>query len=149
MSLFGAKPTLPCDAERILVVDDEAPIRQLFLMILASWLPNLKADEARNGIEAVRLFNERHHGVILMDLRMPEMDGLQAFLAIQDACQSQTITMPAVIFCTGFVPPEGLTGIVGEGTYHCLIRKPARSEEIVRCVMSRLDIIKQQTAIVK
>jgi CheY-like chemotaxis protein len=149
VSLFGAKPTQPCNPDRILIVDDEAPIRKLFQMILASALPDLNADQARNGIEAVRLFNEQHHGVIMMDLRMPEMDGLQAFFAIQKACQSQTITMPTVIFCTGYVPADEVNRIVGDNAYHCLIKKPVRSEDVIGAVMSRLSILKQQSAAVK
>lgn len=141
-----AKPVPRCDAERILIVDDEEPIRKLFLMILSSCLPSLKADEARNGIEAVRLFNERHHGVIMMDLRMPEMDGLQAFLSIERSCTTQAMKMPPVIFCTGFVPPDGVASIVGKGTYHLLLRKPVRSEDIINSVTSRLDLAKQQAA---
>jgi CheY-like chemotaxis protein len=141
MSIFGAKTLQPCDANRILVADDEPPIRKLFLMILASEFPEMQIDQARNGIEAVRLFGERYHRVILMDLRMPEMDGLQAFHAIQNICQRQSIAIPSVVFCTGFVPPDGVTDIVEDGSPHGLLRKPVRSQDIILAVRSRLDTI--------
>lgn len=127
------------DRKRILITDDEAPIRALFRMILATSLPDVTIDEACNGLEAVRLFEESHHGVILMDLRMPEMDGLSAFLAIQNMCIQEGRQMPHVVFCTGFAPQEAVREIVAGGGYHSLIQKPVRSADIADVVRARLQ----------
>ena len=105
-----------CDSSRILITDDEAQIRTLFELIITMSFPDKKIDKASNGLEAVRLFQEHHHGLILMDLRMPEMDGLQAFHAIREISEKKGLRMPPVIFCTGYgrnlLPDElGATGV--------------------------------------
>lgn len=138
--MFGLGTPEPCDKERILIVDDEAPIRRLFHMILTSAFPEKTIDQACNGIEAVRLFREGYHGAIMMDLRMPEMDGHQAFLEIQNICRSEKRVMPPVIFCTGFALPSAVNEIVGEQTYHMLMRKPVKSEDVIQAVTSRLAL---------
>lgn len=129
-----------CDIGRILVTDDEAQIRNLFELIITMSFENLKVDKASNGLEAVRLFQEHRHGVILMDLRMPEMDGQQAFLAIRQFCEKQGIKMPPVIFCTGFSPSQTICDIVGTGEYHAMLHKPVRSDEITAVIKAKLDL---------
>ena len=77
---------LPVDRKRILLVDDEKSILELFRRLLAFRLPNCRIAVAVNGAEAIEQFHEAHHGVIMMDLRMPVMDGQTAFLEIQKLC---------------------------------------------------------------
>lgn len=128
----------PCDKGRILITDDEAQIRKLFTTLISFDLPDLRIDTACNGLEAVRAFKESRHGVLLMDVRMPEMDGLQAFEAIQELCRQENQEMPAVIFCTGFMPPDRVTELVGDQKYHCILHKPVKSEQIINAVQERL-----------
>ena len=131
--------TKPCDRSRILVADDEAPVRHLFSTILSYGVPEARIDQACNGLEAVKTFQGAHHGVILMDLRMPEMDGFNAALAIRDFCRTQNWQMPSIVFCTGFAPPTALDEIIGDGKLHGLLRKPVTSEQIITTVKSRLQ----------
>jgi two-component system response regulator AtoC len=126
------------DLKRVLVVDDEAGIRKLFKTILTYAFPGVTIDVAGNGLEAVKEFSNAHHGVILMDLRMPEMDGLQAFGAIQRMCGEKNWEMPPIVFCTGFTPPETVHEVVGDGTYHSLLQKPVDSQQITDAVKDRL-----------
>ena len=134
------------DRQRILIVDDEAPIRSLFETILAYGLPSMKVDLACNGLEAVRIFQLYHHAVITMDLRMPEMDVAQAATAIYNHCLENNWEIPAFVFCTGFEPPDSLNEIIGDGHRHCLIRKPMTSNQIINTVKSRLAAIDQLPA---
>ncbi len=69
-------------ALRIVLADDQALVRGGFRMILDA-RPDLEVvGEAANGREAVHLVTELQPDVVLMDVRMPEMDGLQAIRAI-------------------------------------------------------------------
>ena len=138
MSEAEQKPGTACNFSRVLVTDDEAQIRKLFTTILSIGLPELKVDVACNGLEAVKAFREGHHGVLLMDIKMPEMDGLQAFLAIQELCRTENWQMPSVVFCTGFIPPETVNQIVGDGSVHTILHKPVKSEQIITAVRTRL-----------
>lgn len=144
MGMFGNKEPAKCDPTRILVVDDEAPIRKLFQMILADAFPNAKIELACNGLEAVRLFREGHHGAITLDLRMPEMDGLEAFHVIEKFCEEENLRMPPVVFCTGFAPPDTVNDIVNDGAYHCLLRKPVRSDVVINAVMRGVNLTSGQ-----
>lgn len=61
---------------KVLVVEDNEVNRKLMELILKSW--NIKADYARNGLEAISLVQENQYDLILMDIQMPEMGGYQA-----------------------------------------------------------------------
>jgi DNA-binding NarL/FixJ family response regulator len=63
---------------RVVVVDDQALVRGGFKMILAAQPDIEVVGEAENGSQAVALAAEMHPDIILMDIRMPVMDGLEA-----------------------------------------------------------------------
>ena len=70
---------------RVLLVDDQALLRTGFRMILAAQ-PDLEVvGEAIDGADAVRQVAQLHPDVVLMDVRMPGMDGVQATAAITAA----------------------------------------------------------------
>jgi NarL family two-component system response regulator LiaR len=71
------------DKIRVLVVDDHAIIRRGMKAVL-ELVPDIKIiGEAENGLEAVKQADELHPEVILMDLVMPEMDGIEAIRQIK------------------------------------------------------------------
>jgi DNA-binding NarL/FixJ family response regulator len=63
---------------RVLVVDDQQLVRTGFRMILSAQEDLEVVGDAASGAEALVLTEERHPDVILMDIRMPGMDGLEA-----------------------------------------------------------------------
>jgi DNA-binding NarL/FixJ family response regulator len=63
---------------RVLVADDQAMVRAGFRLLLAN-VPDVEVvAEADNGLEAVEKAERFHPAVVLMDIRMPELDGLEA-----------------------------------------------------------------------
>jgi len=130
----------PCRRDRIMIVDDERAIRRLFSLILTSELPGHEIDIAEDGGQAVELFRQRHQGLLLMDLRMPGMDGRAAFLAIEQACRESNWEMPSVVFCTGFTPPETVRRVVEESCdVHALLAKPVSNDVLLDVVKRRLS----------
>jgi CheY-like chemotaxis protein len=121
-----------------LIVDDEKALLKLFRMILRLDLPETEVDVALNGEEAVEIFRDRHHAVLLMDLHMPVMDGRAAFFAIEEYCREQGWEMPAVVFCTGFAPPDAVSRVVESNPAHCLLAKPVTADLLVNTIRSRL-----------
>jgi DNA-binding NarL/FixJ family response regulator len=63
---------------RVLVADDQSMVRAGFRMLLSGEEDMEVVAEASNGLEAVDKAGRFHPGIILMDIRMPELDGLQA-----------------------------------------------------------------------
>ena len=68
---------------RIIVVDDQAVVRQGFVSLIST-VPDMRViAQGTNGREAVALYREHRPDVVLMDLRMPEMGGVEAISAIR------------------------------------------------------------------
>ena len=63
---------------RILIADDQQRTRQGLKALLSAFLPGTKFWEAANGAEALRLAEDIRPQLVLMDIRMPEIDGLAA-----------------------------------------------------------------------
>jgi DNA-binding NarL/FixJ family response regulator len=63
---------------RILIVDDQPRACRSVRALLSTWIRAAEIREASNGREAVRLVEELPPDLVLMDVRMPEMDGLEA-----------------------------------------------------------------------
>jgi two-component system response regulator AlgR len=88
------------EVPRILLADDEAPARQRLRDLLdecRETFPLTIVDEARTGREALEVLNREKVDVVLLDIRMPDMDGLEA------ARHMAGMPMPpAIIFTTAF-----------------------------------------------
>src|SRR5712672_4365521 len=67
---------------RILSVDDHALLREGVAALLASQSDMILVGEASNGREAIEQFRKHRPDVTLMDLQMPEMNGVDAMIAI-------------------------------------------------------------------
>ena len=63
---------------RVAVADDQALVRSGFVVLLGSAADIEVVGEAADGVEAVALVGRERPDVVLMDIRMPEMDGLEA-----------------------------------------------------------------------
>jgi len=63
---------------RCLIADDQAMVREGFAAVLATEPGLLVVGQASDGADAVRQTRHLHPDVVLMDVRMPVMDGLQA-----------------------------------------------------------------------
>ncbi|MDZ4670791.1 MAG: response regulator transcription factor [Phototrophicales bacterium] len=69
---------------RVLIVDDHEMIRRGLSLFLRSFEDLLLVGEAANGVEALRMCEETNPDVILMDIAMPEMNGIEATRAIRE-----------------------------------------------------------------
>jgi DNA-binding NarL/FixJ family response regulator len=68
---------------RILAVDDHPVLRQGIAALIADESDMTLVAEAANGREAIQYFRTHHPDVTLMDLQMPEMNGMDAMIAIR------------------------------------------------------------------
>ena len=91
---------LSSDVPRILIADDEAPARARLRDLLDECresFPLAIVDEARNGREALDVLNREKIDIVLLDIRMPEIDGMEAARHIAGMAEP-----PAIIFTTAF-----------------------------------------------
>jgi DNA-binding NarL/FixJ family response regulator len=68
---------------RILIADDQQRTRQSLKALLSTSLPETEIWEAADGAEALRLAGDIHPELVVMDIRMPEVDGLAATRGIK------------------------------------------------------------------
>ena len=113
---------------RVLLVDDHSVVRQGLRMFLGLDDELEVVGEARNGVEAVRLAQEVNPDVVLMDILMPEMDGLEATRRIR-AAQPDT----EVIALTSVLENEKVFDAIRSGAIGYLL-KDTESEELRRAI---------------
>jgi DNA-binding NarL/FixJ family response regulator len=83
--------TANTDVIRILTVDDH-PVLRGGIVALVAGQPDMKViAECSNGKEAIQQFRTHRPEITLMDLQMPEMNGLDAIIAIRDECPDARI----------------------------------------------------------
>ncbi|MFF3754436.1 response regulator [Streptomyces sp. NPDC002018] len=113
---------------RVIVADDQAVVREGIVMLLGL-LPGIEVvGAARDGEEAVALVAELDPDVVLMDLRMPRCDGVEATRRIR-AGHPRT----QVVVLTTYADDDSLFAALRAGARGYLT-KDAEGEEIVRAV---------------
>ncbi|WP_157155662.1 response regulator transcription factor [Diaminobutyricimonas sp. LJ205] len=113
---------------RVLVVDDQELVRSGFRLILERHGFEV-VGEAGDGIEAVELAASRHPDVVLMDIRMPRMDGIEATTLLT----SQPEPRPRVLALTTFDVDEYVYKAVRAGASGFLL-KDVSPDDLVHAV---------------
>jgi DNA-binding NarL/FixJ family response regulator len=133
---------------RVLVADDQSMIRAGFRMLLAGEPGIEVVAEAENGLEAVRKAARFDPTVVLMDIRMPELDGLEAtrrIIAADPAARVLVLTtfdLDEYVYealragASGFVlkddPPEQLIAAVRTVAAGDALLSPAVTKRVIR-----------------
>ena len=133
---------------RVLVADDQSMVRAGFRMLLAGEAGIDVVAEAQNGVEAVEKAARFRPAVVLMDIRMPELDGLEAtrrILAADPAARVLILTtfdLDEYVFealsagASGFVlkddPPEQLIAAIRTVAGGDALLSPAVTKRVIR-----------------
>jgi DNA-binding NarL/FixJ family response regulator len=111
---------------RIIIADDQRHARNGLRALLLASFPKPEIWEATTGLEAERLAEQVHPHLILMDIRMPELDGLAAtrsikarqpdvkvlVLSLHGCCAEDALAAGADAFVSKGESPERLLGMV-------------------------------------
>lgn len=86
---------LPTQPKQILLVEDHVINQIATRKVLTSWSDFLTVDIAADGEEAVDKFQKKEYDLVLMDLQMPKMDGLEATLKIRSQSKVPIVALTA------------------------------------------------------
>ncbi|MEM9530778.1 MAG: response regulator [Pseudomonadota bacterium] len=109
--------------KRILIADDNEINREFLKAALAR--ENLTVCEARDGREAVEQYREAPFDLILMDIRMPEMDGIAAAGAIREAEKALNVRA-RIVALTADLQLSATTDLLKRGFDDCLAKPVTR-----------------------
>ena len=121
--------------QRVLLVDDSDDLRQLWRLWLTFW--NFSVDEARDGQEAVRKALVEVPDLIVMDLWMPGVDGLEALTRLRS--DPRTAAVPVVAISAQNLTPNEFT-VIAAGA-DAFLPKPSDPDVLldqIRVAMRRL-----------
>lgn len=113
---------------RVMLVDDHNVVRSGLATFLRAYDDLTLIGEAKNGLEALHLCRQHKPDVILMDLMMPEMDGIAATRAILEECPDIKI-----IAMTSFEDEELVQGVLAAGAISYLL-KNVTSDDLARAI---------------
>jgi len=108
---------------KVLVVDDEEVVRRAYVRTLSS--ESCSVEEAWNGREALLAMEKQSFDVVLLDQRMPEMDGMAVLRTIKEKWPESE-----VIMITGYPAIESAKQAVALGAYDYLA-KPVGPDEVI------------------
>ncbi|HAL32145.1 MAG TPA: two-component system response regulator [Lachnospiraceae bacterium] len=114
-------------AKNILICDDAAFMRMMIKDILSKNGYNV-AGEAENGAKAVEKYNELKPDLVLMDITMPEMDGIEALKAIKGADPAAL-----VIMCSAMGQQAMVIEAIQAGAKDFIV-KPFQAERVLEAV---------------
>ena len=114
-------------AKNILICDDAAFMRMMIKDILTKNGYNV-AGEAENGLKAVEKYSETKPDLVLMDITMPEMDGIQALKKIKS-----TDPAASVIMCSAMGQQAMVIESIQAGARDFIV-KPFQADRVLEAV---------------
>ena len=114
-------------AKNILICDDAAFMRMMIKDILTKNGYNV-VGEAENGVKAVEKYNETKPDLVLMDITMPEMDGIAALKAIKASDAGAT-----VIMCSAMGQQAMVIESITAGAKDFIV-KPFQADRVIEAV---------------
>lgn len=132
MRVTGLQPGQPVFT--IVIADDKEPNRVLLEKMLTG--VGFRVEGARNGLEAVELYQRIHPDLILMDMFMPEMDGFEAIRKIRALPEGGTVKIFAV---TASVFEDDRDHVLEAGADE-FIKKPFREHDIFEKIRDHLGV---------
>jgi DNA-binding response OmpR family regulator len=121
---------------RILVIDDDATVRKSHEAVLKQ--NGYQVDVAQNGKEAIAKSKESLYNLALVDLRLPDMDGIELLTAMREA-----VPKMVKIIITGYPSQENAIEAVNRGADGYMV-KPYTMQDLLRKIREQLQ--KQQEA---
>ncbi len=122
---------------KMLVIDDERSIRKTLREILE--YEKYQVDDAENGIKGLELIKQNKYDVVLLDIKMPRMDGMEVLDRILE------ITDVPVIMISGHGTIETAVDSIKKGAYDYIAKPPDMNRLLitVRNALDRTDLVNE------
>jgi len=132
------------ESVQVLIVDDQSRARQSLKALMTTWPRIQDIREAASGRDAIRLIQASQPDVVLMDVRMPEVDGLEVTRLIK-------LKWPQVkvIVLTMYAEYEADARKVGADAFICKGEPPERLFAALEDVMEQVSDTSHVSAIVQ
>lgn len=118
---------------KILIVDDEPAMREVMRVILN----NFNVMEASNGYEAIRICEEFKPDLVLMDIMMPRMDGIEATQKILEKYPGTKI-----VAVTAYKTHKG-EAMLEAGAVD-ILEKPFRRKQLEELVYNTVEVVRKK-----
>ena len=119
-------------AKSILICDDAAFLRRMIKDILVKNGYNI-AGEAENGVKAVEKYQETKPDLVLMDITMPEMDGIQALKKIKAIDANASVVM-----CSAMGQQAMVIESIQSGARDFIV-KPFQPDRVIEAVKKAVE----------
>ncbi len=111
---------------RVLLIDDETVFVDNLVAVLTR--RGMKVESANDGLKALDLLSNEPYDVLVLDLRMPGMDGIELLKAIRE----REVHTPVIVL-TGQLSIKQLAEAVKEGVAEVVL-KPCRIDALISCI---------------
>ena len=118
---------------RILVIDDDASLRQLVAQLLRT--SGYEVDEASNGRDGIRLYQQAPFDLVVTDLLMPDKDGLEVLIELRSTSPDVKIITISGSNAYGNSPLNTSRLLGADRT----IQKPFNDEQLLQAVREVLE----------
>jgi CheY-like chemotaxis protein len=130
-SALGGVPATGSRPKQILIVDDSGVVRRVVRSVLESQTKHQVCGEAIDGVDAIEKANALKPDLIVLDLAMPRMNGLEAAMALKSA-----VPRPWIVLFTMY--GESCLGPSLTSSVDAVLCKPDGINNLASCVQSFL-----------
>jgi CheY-like chemotaxis protein len=118
---------------RILIIDDLASNIEILKLFLGKIVPEAEIDTAQGGYEAIGMYKTRRYDLVLLDLKMPGLDGFRVLKRLEDIDP-----LPPVYAVTAEVY-EATRREVEVSSFSGLLEKPFNPEGLKKVIKEAID----------
>ncbi len=131
---------------RILIVEDEKAIRNVLRNILSDEDKTFELDEAENGKQAIDMLSDKEYDLVLCDIKMPGVDGIEVLENIREKHPDTS-----VIMISGHGDLDTAVDCMRKGAYDYISKPPDLNRLLttVRRALDRTDLVKENKTLKK
>lgn len=119
---------------KVLIVDDDPSIIELYVDVLAN--AGFNVDSVTNGQSALEVLKKKEYQLILLDIMMPEMDGIQVLKSLRN--DEGLYGHPVVVMLTNLALTDNIKEALDSGADAYLIKLSLSNEQLVQQVKNYL-----------